>query len=245
MIDLQGIYNKEEFKKTIDNFKKSKKRNIFIEPFLKVTNNKCPYCEVNLPVKIENRNMCATIDHYRPQTYYPTLKNVYQNYILMCNDCNNAFKENKFLIYKNGKVIEVNKEITEGKEIQNEQTIIVNPIKDNIFNIFIIRFILTNKGKVLELYPKYTENKDKYLFLKAKKTIELFALGDCEEINDSIKHKKCRIVLLKQHFNLFYDFVIALQNKDKKKAFKIFKSRKLEEYGFIEFIKKNLFKVEV
>ena len=134
---------------------------------------------------------------------------------------------------------------TDRNEIGNEQTIIVNPIKDNIFDIFIIKFRLTNKGKVLELFPKYTENEDKYLFLKAKKTIELFALGNCEEIDCSIEYKRCRIGLLKQHFSLFYEFVIALQNQEKEKALEILKSRKLKEYGFIEFIKKNLFKVEV
>ena len=245
MIDLQDVYEKDEFQEAIENFKYDKKWNIFIEPFLRVTNNKCPYCEVYLPRKIENRNMIATIDHYRPKEYYPTLKNVYQNYILMCSDCNNAFKGNKFLIYENKEVVEVNEKITDRIEIKNEQTIIVNPIKDNIFDMFILRFKLTKKGKILELSPKYTENENKYLFLKAKETIKIFALGDCEEIDYNKEHIRCRFELLKQYFSMFYDFVIALQNKEKGQALEIFKNKKLKEYGFIEFIKKKLFKVEI
>jgi len=246
MIDLQGIYEKEEFKEAIENFKQNRKRTIFQEPFLKITNNKCPYCEVNLPEQIANRNMSATIDHYRPQEYYLTLKNVYQNYISMCSDCNNAFKGNKFLVYEDEEVIEIGGEVTDRSKIANEQAIITNPIKDNIFDIFILRFRLTNKGKVLELYPKYTENENRYLYLKAKETIRLFALGNCEEIDNDKDYNRCRIILLKQHFSLFYDFAISWKNKDKTRMAIIYSNKKeLKEYGFIDFIRQNLFKVEV
>lgn len=245
MIDLRDIYHRDDFKKEIETFKVERRWNVFNKPFLNATNNKCPYCEVMLPNNLENRKIEATIDHFRPQDYYPTLRQVYQNYILMCNDCNNAYKKNSFLVYEKEEVVKIEKQVTKRENIESEKAIIVNPIKDNIFDIFILRFKLTNRGKILELYPKYKESENRYLHFKAKETIKLFALGDCETIDNSKEYNRCRVILLKQHFNLLYDFVVALNKKDKEQASKIFKEKKLKEYGFIDFIKQKLFKVEV
>jgi len=163
----------------------------------------------------------------------------------MCNDCNNAYKGNEFLIYKDNNVYKQTQQITNRSDVEAEKTLIVNPIKDNIFDIFILKFKYTNKGKILELAPKYSENDNKYLYFKAQETITLFALGNCEDMDNLRDVNRCRIILLKQHFSLFYDFVVALQNKDKLKAFKILQDKKLKDFGFLEFIRQNLFKVEV
>ena len=245
MIDLQTIYQNDTFKEKIKIFKQKKEWNIFQEPFLQVTNNKCPYCEVNLPQNIDGRDMTSTIDHYRPQEYYPTLKKVYQNYILMCSDCNNAYKGNEFLIYKNNNIHKIEQQVTDKNEIKDEKTLIVNPIKDNIFDIFILKFRFTNKGKILELYPKYSKSDNSYLYIKAKETINLFALGDCDKFDNSKEYNRCRVTLLKQHFNLFYDFIEALIEKNKEKAYQIMQDKNLHKYGFIEFFKKNQFQVDI
>ena len=245
MIDMRGACEEKDFLEKLEVFKREKKHNIFVEPFSNFTNTKCPYCEVDLLNNLDSREIEATIDHYRPKKYYPRIKSVYQNYILMCNDCNNAYKGNEFLIYKDNEVYKQTEQVVNRSDIEAEETLIVNPIKDNIFDIFILKFKYTNKGKTLELYPKYTENDNKYFYLKAQETIKLFALGNCEDMDNSRDANRCRIILLKQHFNNFYGFLEALKKEDFAKASQIRKEKKLNNYGFMKFIKQKLFKVEV
>jgi len=245
MIDIRGTFKEKDFLEKLEIFKREKKHNVFVEPFLNFTNAKCPYCEVDLLNNLDSRKIEATIDHYRPKEYYPKIKSVYQNYILMCNDCNNAYKGSEFLIYKDSKVYKQTKQVVNRSDIEAEKPLIVNPIKDNIFDIFILKFKYTNKGKILELYPKYTEKENSYFYLKAQETIKLFALGNCENIDNSKDVNRCRIILLKQHFSNFYGFLEALQKEDFKEASQIRKNKSLDDYGFMDFIKQKLFRVEV
>jgi len=78
---------------------------------------------------------------------------------------------------------------------------------------------------------------DKYLMEKAKETIKLFGLGDCEVNRHSNSNVyRCRIEILESHFNIFYGFAKALKDKDNKKEI-------FESYGFFEFLKREQFEI--
>ena len=248
MIDMQKLYTYSYYQWILKRFNNSNCRwSKFKRIHLKVSKLKCPICECNLNGSLQRLSnnstttILATIDHYRPKdnTLYPKLKCDDKNYLLMCSDCNNAYKGNSFPLHSSGNIRD-----TFSTSIAYsifEKPLIVNPIYDNLLELFILVFRYTPSGKkVLELEPKEQTG---YLFEKARETIKLFSLGNCEiDIHTNPNVANCRIGLLNDHFNKFYGFMEALKNGDSINAFNEKENNKLESYGFFIFIQKGQFK---
>ena len=215
--------------------------NIFKDSHLKIAKNKCPICECpfdNSITRISNNGITTltpTMDHYRPKNtnFYPLLKCDHKNYLIMCSDCNNVFKNSEFPLHSSTP----NRETTlTDTSLFTEKPLITNPIYDDVLDLFILNFKQSITGrKILELTPKYEKADNDYLYEKAIETIKLFKLADCININLA-NTETCRIDLLSRHFNTFYDFIVELENKDIKKAMEIYKNNKLNEFGFTAFI---------
>ena len=249
MIDMRLLYQNEDYQIALDNFNNNSpcQWNFFKDVHLKVSKNRCPICECKID-ETETRlgkgnkkvTIKATIDHYRPIEFYNFLKCSHKNYLLMCSDCNNIYKKSNF------KICSSTIKATKISEVENEKPLIVNPIYDDLLELFILVFRITNSGKkILELKPKVEIG---YPYKKAKETIKLFGLGDCEinrHSNDNIYN--CRIRILGSHFNIFYEFAKALKNGNKKEAFlELIKNKEIfESYGFFEFLKKRQFIVAI
>jgi len=252
MIDMSILYRDSEYTVALSLFNnrnyidcQSRHWNKFKDVHLKVSKYKCPICECSLNNSLQRLSnngtttIIATIDHFRPQNIYPLLKCDDKNYLLMCSDCNNAYKGKQFPLHSSGNIRDVIS--TSTLAITTEKPLIVNPVYDNLLDLFILVFRYTPSGKkVLELEPKETTG---YLFEKAKETIKLFSLGNCESNRHSNPNvANCRIGLLNDHFKKFYGFMEALKNKDRYKAFYEKEKYKLEDYGFFIFIRQNQYK---
>ena len=221
--------------------------NIFKDVHLKIAKNKCPICECPFDNSVtRNSNngittLIPTMDHYRPKSsnFYPLLKCDHKNYLIMCSDCNNVFKNNQFPLHSSTP----NREITlADTSLFSEKPLIVNPIYDDVLDLFILNFKQSITGrKILELSPKYEQNDNDYLYKKAIETIKLFKLSDCVNLNLD-NTETCRINLLSMHLKTFYNFIIELENKNIKKAMEIFKNNKLNEFGFTVFIQKKQYR---
>jgi len=247
MIDMSGVCSHPNYSEVIEDFNKSNCRwSLFENIHMDIANSKCPICECNLDgtvTRFSNSGMTTitpTIDHYRPQKYYSFMRCEPTNYLLMCSECNNIYKGSSFPIYQS------DIRATTIEEIDNEKPLIVNPLKDNLLELFILVFRQSGENRILELKPKETTTG--YLYEKAIETIKLFGLGDCElnrHPNSNVYN--CRIRILAEHFGIFYEFAKALKNKNKKKAsLEIMGNRALfERYGFFEFLKKGQFEVLV
>jgi len=250
MIDMRSLHSDSDYNTALANFNSSNcKWTKFKDVHLKISKYKCPICECNLNnteegIEQNGRFMKFSIDHYRPKdsNLYPLLKCDHKNYLLMCSDCNGCYKGNQFPLFSSGNVRDTTSRTTDS--ITTEKPLIVNPIYDDLLELFILVFKLTPSGKkVLELKPKETTG---YLYEKAKKTIRLFSLGNCEiDVHSSPSVQNCRITLHNKHFNRFYNFIQALIDKDQKAALVELKSKGLKNYGFYAFIEKQQFKILV
>ena len=112
----------------------------------------------------------------------------------------------------------------------------VNPITDNLFELFKLNFAYSPSGKkVLELVPKSDSG---YLHEKACETITLFGLnGDSEQASrpsSNVRH--LRITLLHHHYKQFEQFVRCFEAGDVQAMRKEIADKKLNEYGFFQFI---------
>lgn len=222
---------------------------------LDVANNRCPICECRLDNSVTRKNkkgeeviLTATVDHFRPKdaTLYPFLAYAHNNYLLMCSDCNNAYKGNQFPLYprdstqntrtQNGTATRA----TGPESLHTEQPLIVNPITDDLLALFSVVFRYTPSGKkVLELKAKDDQG---YLHEKAKETIKVFSLGDCEvNVHKNPQVQNGRIALLNDHFKKFHDFILALKAGNKARAFKEYQKYDLGSYGFTKFITQQQF----
>ena len=249
MIDMSSLYNHINYQTALNNFNASScKWSLFQDVHIEVSKGRCPICECKLDgsvSRLSNRGTTITIqptiDHYRPKRYYGFLECEHKNYLLMCSDCNNIYKGSEFPLHHSTPTRAIDK-----SNLVNEKPLIVNPIYDNLLELFILVFRRTTSGKeILELKPKATTG---YLYEKALETIRLFGLGDCEvnrHSNDNIYN--CRISILESHFGRFLAFVKALQDGDKTKALLELRLHKedFETYGFYEFIKRKQFVVLV
>lgn len=258
MIDMSSLYGHSDYSATLATFNSQPNIgsiwSIFQSVHLKVTLNKCPICECSLDGTMTRTSkngfttLGPTIDHYRPKAvgFYPLLKYDHENYILMCSDCNNAYKGCEFPLHSSTPIR--NTTATTTRSINNEKPLIVNPIYDIPDDIFKIVFRLSLSGKkVLELEAKQS---DIYQKEKANETIKLFSLGNCEDpthAHSSINVQNCRIALLHDHFTKFYKIITILNGRnfldisedEQKKIFNEVKSKKLKEYGFYKSIMKN------
>ena len=257
MIDLRNLHSLPEYATDLASFNSvtpisRRKWKVFMTSHMIASNNKCPICECPLDNLISRPSKSGksvllepTIDHYRPQASdkYPNLKFDHENYLLMCHDCNNAYKGSKFPLHSS--TPNRNTTATVTHNILNEKPLIMNPIYDNIYNIFKLVFKQSLSGKkVLELAPKQISGYDKE---RAKITIKTFSLGKCEEpshIHNSVNVRTCRVDLLHNHFIKFHNIVKILNGRDistlskneKKKVFLEVKDKNLDKYGFYNFI---------
>ena len=117
MIDMSALYGDGDYQKALDSFNSSNcKWSSFQEIQMKISKNRCPICEYSFndnEIIRENKNgenlLNPTIDHYRPQEYYPFLKCEHTNYLLMCFECNSSYKKSKFPIYVKTSIRQLNK----------------------------------------------------------------------------------------------------------------------------------------
>jgi len=256
MIRMSSLYEHPNYQTTLESFQEQVEGEecshnawgLFKTIHTDITKNKCPICECLLDgsiTRLSNRGelntMTATIDHYRPQNYYPFLKCEHKNYILMCSDCNNMYKSSHFPLYPTSDI-----RWTQNNFIE-EKPLIVNPIFDNPIELFdlVFRFSSSNK-KVLELKPKSSLLETDYLYLKAIETIKLFGLGDCEEnrhINDNVHD--CRVRLLGKYFDRFYELAKARQVGRDEFLVVLSENPDHKDYGFTKFIANGQFEIMI
>jgi len=245
MIDMSGLYEHDNYEEALENFNNSNcKWSLFEDVHIEIAQKKCPICECQLdgtvtrPSKRGITTVTATIDHYRPQHLYRFMKCKSSNYLLMCSECNNIYKGSQFPLHSSTSIRAENMEA-----IHDEKPLIVNPISDNLLELFILVFKRKATGEelLLELKPKESTG---YLYEKARETIKLFGLGDCEinrHANDNVY--KCRIRILESHCGVFYEFAKALKEGNRLKASLELRDKKhvFETYGFYEFLKRKQF----
>ena len=245
MINMTGLRNSAEYASALRKFQETDcHHNKFKEVHTTKTKNRCPFCECLLDGSItRNSNngmtvLSATIDHYRPIEYYNYLKCEHTNYLLMCSDCNNVLKKSLFPLFND------QLRANNISELSSENQLIVNPIDDNIFKLFTLHFILSASNKnIVELAINSKLTPNSYLYEKAKRTIEIFKLGNCSNFNNSNNIESCRIDIFETHFNVLYEFANA--RKKKTKNFKQLLEKNLSIYGnngFVKFIFDNNFK---
>lgn len=255
MINMSSLYSHPDYQIALSEFNASAepKWSVFVNVHMLVSKGKCPICECELDGSVERDSnngkttLTPTIDHFRPKDllFYPNLKYDHQNYILMCSDCNNAYKGNKFPLHFS--TPNRNTGALKTSDINDENPLIVNPIFDNPFDLFKLIFKYTLSGKkVLELTPKHNSG---YLKEKTEETIRVFSLGNCEDGSHShpnINVQNCRIDLLHHHFTKFYRIVSIMKGRkfielsllEQRQVFKETQLLKLRDYGFYEFIMK-------
>lgn len=261
---MSGLYAHADYPAALVSFNNSSNRNKwskFKPVHLSLTKQKCPICECTLKTdelltrpsgrvvendesidsRSESREVVigSTVDHYRPQIFYSFLALVHENYILMCSECNNIYKGSEFPLFGNNPV-----RATSLAEIANEQPLIVNPIADDLLDLFqlVVRRDLSGR-KVLELNPRHSQG---YLFEKALTTIKLFCLGNSDvNFHTNVNVKTLRINLLHNHFVKFDGFIDAYIDRNKEKMMAEIKDKKLREYGFYNFFVEKKFKVLV
>lgn len=252
MIRMSNLYSEPSYSVALAAFNATRNWSVFKNVHMTVSKGKCPICECALDgsvTRISNNNasttLTATIDHYRPKDplFYPNLQFDHENYILMCSDCNNAYKGNKFPLHPSTSVR--NTSALRTSQITDENPLIVNPIFDNLSDLFRIVLKYTASGKkVLELEAK---SNDPYLKAKAEETIRVFSLGNCEALShshSSINVQNCRISLLNHHFTKFYTIASIMRGRslpnltevEQRQVFVEIRDLKLKHYGFYEFI---------
>ncbi|KJZ09258.1 hypothetical protein TW85_22240 [Marinomonas sp. S3726] len=246
MISMKDLYEHSDYENTKKEFLASnnaKRWSIFKPVHLKVTKNKCPICECRLDGSLtrpsnnsQSISIEATIDHYRPKKngLYPFLKYEDKNYIVMCSDCNNLYKGCEFPLFPpaiRG---------TCSESIKKEQPLIVNPLTDNLSELFNVRFVMSQTGRnLLELTPR---NNNGYEYEKALKTIKMFGIGHYDEFLHSNNNAKLlRLEILSSHYQKFKNFIRALKTGDKEMALLEYKNNNLSEFGLINLIKKQQF----
>jgi len=273
MIDMRGYFTHRAYSCVIEKFEASFDKNIlncddywfaFTDLQKKISNNRCPICEVEL-TKSKDRTNTATLDHFRPESkdMYPYLKCIPENYILMCSLCNSTYKKDMFPLLDNSK------RAIEAKTIEDtieEQPLLFNPTEEDPLEFFELAFRMTQQGGILELKRNsktIPKDKTSYKYQQCETMIKIFGLGYChknprkdtrKERNletdemETIFVQECRVDILTKHYTTFIKLAQSIQNKDKKAYALIIsnKNRKkeLESYGFYNFIMKKQFSIK-
>lgn len=261
MIDMREYFTHEEYQSSVDAFQDKFDENgcddywsVFTVLQQKISNNKCPICEVEL-TNSPNKNNTATLDHFRPKAEgkypnakgeYPNLKCKPENYLLMCSLCNSVYKEDKFPL------LDKSKKATHAKTVADtsaEQPLLFNPTEKDPLDFFELAFRQTAQGGILELKRKPTIRKKSYEDKICKTMIKTFGLGYCNTYphpNDNIK--ACRIEILTKHYTTFIEFAKEIAKNDKKSLAIFLKNTnridELKKYGFFRFIIKKQFQIE-
>ena len=200
---------------------------LFKDAFLQFSKQKCPICEDTL-------NRYDDIDHQRPKSIYAFLKCCCDNYMIMCADCNRAFKRDAF-------PTEDTFIATQIVDVPRENPTLVNPRTDNVFEYFELLFIRRSHGKLmLELRARRELPPEKSV--KAEKTIALYGIGDCDS---DAKMDQCRINILETHFEFFFELAKARKRSVEKynDMLRDRSMKKKKEYGFFAFIEKGQFEI--
>jgi len=242
MIDMRSYFTHKDYIYIVDKFNTSfdeDKLNcddywyIFTDLQKKISNNKCPICEVELS-KHPNKPNTATLDHFRPkaENMYPHLKCTPTNYILMCSLCNSTYKKDKF-------------------PMLGEKPLLFNPTEEDPLDFFELVFRYSDRGGILELKRRNDIPKDSDKYKICETMIKIFGLGYCyKDIhpndNPNKEVKECRIDILTEHYTTFIE--LAKARSDKKSLALFFKNKnrinKLKKYGFFRFIMKNQFSIK-
>jgi len=248
MIDMRNYFTHPDYFSIKDNFEKSFDKlklncdehwSVFTTLQQKISNNKCPICEVGL-TNIPNKPNTATLDHFRPKSdnMYPKLKCEPKNYILMCSLCNSTYKKDDFPLLDDSK-----------KTTVDEKPLLFNPTEEDPLDFFELVFKQTPTGGLLELKRKSDISKDSYKYKICETMIKTFGLGYCHKYNHPHETiKKCRIGILAHHYITFIELAQAIATKNKKATALILKeknrAKELKEYGFFRFISKNQFSIK-
>ncbi|CAA6806886.1 MAG: Unknown protein [uncultured Sulfurovum sp.] len=271
MIDMRGFFRHRAYPCVVDKFKTSFDRTklncddywfVFTDLQKRISNDKCPICEVKLTDK-PNRTNTATLDHFRPKSkeMYPHLKCIPENYILMCSLCNTTYKEDIFPLFDESKRATEAKII---KDTKHEQPLLFNPTEIDPLHFFELAFRQTQQGGTLELKRNnktIPKDKDSYEYQQCHKMITMFGLGYCHKDNrtdtrkernletgkmETIVVQECRIDILTKHYGTFIELAKARSNKKSLALFFKDKNRKneLKKYGFFRFIMKNQFTIK-
>ena len=144
---------------------------VFKAHFLKFTKHKCPICSADI-------QRYSHIDHFRPKNEYWWLSYEYENYQILCSDCNSAYKGVKFpLLDDNKKVtLQTFTKISEIDEV--EKPLLINPFTDNAIEYFVIQ--IYQKLNIVKIVPKNT-NTVSYEYKKADTTIKTYNLDDSRD----------------------------------------------------------------
>jgi len=238
---MRGIDQYEEYLEAKEKFKKNFSDNkechevdeckwtIFKSAFMEFTSYNCPMCETTL-------NQHDDIDHTRPKSKYKFLKCCCDNYIMLCASCNRSYKRSSFPLEDD------ELEAEEMISLDNENPLLINPRKDDIYEYFELLFVERSQGiYLLELQPK--ENLDEAKSKKAKITIETYGIGDCTKVQSD----KCRINILKHHYDNFIELAEAMKRgqDDFDEELKKRRMREKRKNGFVEFIRKGQFKITI
>ena len=241
MIDMRRYFTHKAYPCMVDKFNVSFDKTkldcddywfTFTDLQRKISNNRCPICEVALS-EYPNKTNTATLDHFRPKAdnLYPHLRCEPKNYILMCSLCNSTYKKDTFPLN------------------HNQQPLLFNPTEENPLDFFELAFReKTPIGGLLELKRKSDISKDSHQYKICETMIKMFGLGYCEKYtHPSNEVKQCRVEILTQHYNTFIELARAT-SKSKRDLALFFRDKnritELKKYGFFNFIMKNQFTIK-
>ncbi len=199
---VQNINLRTEFKINLKtkNFKYPGHWSKFKELFLEMTSN-CPICSTDI-------QRYGAIDHYRPkQKGYWWLAYDYENYQILCSDCNSAYKGTKFPILETK--VEF-KDFVDVKSLNElEKPLLFNPLFQNPADYFKLR--IYKKINTIEIVPCNNDSSS-FEYQVATETIKIYNL-DCK------KDEKfsSRVALFRKRYFPIFDCAIA---KDKFKKTK-------------------------
>jgi len=244
MRDMRCIYKDSNFQKIAKTFLEKVKKNQkcswsdFKKVFLTLSNDSCPICAKDL-------DDFDDTDHYRPKSLYKFLECCYENYMVMCSKCNRNLKNDYFPLDKNSidnlknENIDIKKFFDNEKyrdeinsRLEREKPLLVNPCKDNIFELFEIRFCFIKKyGGVTLIYPNSNLNKNSYEYRKAICSIRTYKLNN---LKISI-----RLKIMKRTSDKLKNFAIATkiyqQNKNKENFSELIRElSKLHRVDYLE-----------
>ena len=144
---------------------------VFKTYFLKFTKCKCPICSADI-------QRCSHIDHFRPKNEYWWLAYEYDNYQILCCDCNSAYKRVKFPLFDDNKKVTL-QTFTKISEIDKiEKPLLINPFTDNPIEYFVIQ--IYQKLNCIKIVLK-SKNAVSYEYKKANTTIKTYNLDDSRD----------------------------------------------------------------
>lgn len=207
--------------------------------FVQVVSKHCPICSASLG------RYNGDVDHYRPKSLYQWLAYEFLNYILLCADCNRAYKRALFPILGT-------RATPNTVNLNDEQPLIINPLMDNPFDYFKLKLLskggssVTNNMRIW-LVPS-SSDKDSYAYKRAIATIETFNLDnsrpDKNNYSDrvSLSQKVCNSLIDLANKKIRYD---ANKNPQNFKQFinQIKKTKENHGGSWLQFILEGKFEI--